>query len=40
MKVLPNKLSDIPLISTNVDDDGDLEFIPKKPLPKRGSMYI
>ena len=40
MKVLPNKLSDIPLISTNVDSDKDLKFIPKGPLPKRGSIYI
>ena len=40
MKVLPNKLSDIPLIQTNVDSDKDLKFIPKSPLPKRGSMYI
>ena len=40
MKVLPNKLSDIPLISTNVDSDKDLKFIPKNPLPKRGSVYI
>ena len=40
MKVLPNKLSDIPLITTNVDSDKDLKYLPKSPLPKRGSMYI
>ena len=40
MKVLRNNLSDIPLISRNVDSDRDLKFIPKSPLPKRGSMYI
>ena len=40
MTVLKNNLSDIPLISTNVDSDKDLKYIPSAPLPKRGSMYI
>ena len=40
MKVKINNLSDIPLTTTNVDSDKDLKFIPKSPLPKRGSMYI
>ena len=40
MKISPNELSKVPLISTNVDSDKDLKYIPKNPLPKRGSMYI
>jgi len=40
MKVKLNALSEIPLISTNVDSDKNLKFIPTSPLPKRGSMYI
>lgn len=40
MKVIKNELSEIPLIESNVDSDKELAFIPKYPLPKRGSLYL
>ena len=40
MHVVKNELSEIPLISTNVDSDKDLAYIPTAPLPKRASIYL
>ena len=40
MKLVLNELSAIPLISTNVDSDKDLAYIPTAPLPKRASIYL
>jgi len=40
MKLIKNNLSNIPLISTNVDSDADLAYIPTAPLPKRASIYM
>ena len=40
MKLVLNELSAIPLISTNVDSDKDLAYIPTAPLPRRASIYL
>ena len=40
MKLVLNDLSAIPLISTNVDSDKDLAYIPTAPLPNRAFIYL
>ena len=40
MHVVKNDLSQIPLISTKVDSDKDLAYIPTAPLPTRASIYL
>ena len=41
MKLIPNKISEVPRVPVDIDNLSDLPFIPTAPLPKKSfAMYI